>query len=452
MSYKLLIALFALCASAAAQSGIGGLTLPPILPAAATPTITPGTGTFSTAQSVVLATVSPLAAVHYTVDGSTPTCSSPTYAAALTVSSTLTIRAVACGLIYSQSPVNSAAIAITLPLPLVLPTVFFPANGSLATHPYNVPATSFPDDTRCFVKVGGCTPIAASVDQTTYSFGSNYIALDDSMPWTVVDSGIHPELLTTLHVDDIFGDAPYTVANVPIRGVPIEGGLRKCVANGGTDDGHDHHGLPYDVRTKLLWEAYQVCTTTGDTTGEYHTATFANPAWDATRFNPRPLGQDSVEAAGREVVPWTLRWQELNSGEVKHAVRFTPKFTRGSSGDDSAFAFPAVHGAGNNGDSPFYQGQRFRFDCSKHLTNDGTDICSDAYLATLTPPQARFIRMLRDYGMVVADNSGGGYYITCDNDPAWDNFQWTFLHIKLGDFLPVNSAPVTDIHGNSLTQ
>lgn len=425
---------------------------------ATAPTFSPPPGTYNSPQNVSIINSTAGAQSFFTGDGSTPNLLSLAYSTPVGVTSTTTLKAlsVASGLLYS--PITTALYTITNgpigPLPLVLPAVFFPANGSTPTHPYNVLATSFPDDTRCFVAPGGgtCVPVSGTVDTTTYPFGLNYLRIDPSMPWQAVDSGAHPETLTTLYVDNIFGDAPYTVANVPIRGTVVEGGLNKCVANGGTDDGHDHHDLIYDVRTKILYEAYQVCTTTGDATGDYHTATYANPAWDATKFNTRALGADSVEAAGREVVPWTLRWSELNSGDVLHAIRFTVPSTRGSTTANSALAFPASHAAGNSS-APFYEGQRFRFDCAKHLANDGTDICSDAYMATLTVQQQRLIRQLKNYGLVVADNSGGsGYYITADTDPAWDNFSWIFLHLRMKDMVPVNTAPITDSNGNVLTQ
>src|ERR1041384_5821104 len=45
----------------------------------ATPTFSPAGGTFTSAQSVTISTTTAGASIHFTVDGSTPTASSPTF-------------------------------------------------------------------------------------------------------------------------------------------------------------------------------------------------------------------------------------------------------------------------------------------------------------------------------------------------------------------------------------
>jgi hypothetical protein len=85
----------------------------PILPIAATPSISIAGGTYSSAQFVTISDTSAGAIIHYTTDGSTPTVSSPTYSGTITVSSSETLTAVALGGGYAASPTASAAYTIT---------------------------------------------------------------------------------------------------------------------------------------------------------------------------------------------------------------------------------------------------------------------------------------------------------------------------------------------------
>jgi hypothetical protein len=82
------------------------------LPAAATPTFTPGAATYASAQSVTIASTTPGAVIHYTTDGSTPTASSTTYAAPVPVAASMTIKAIATAAGYGASAVGSATYVI----------------------------------------------------------------------------------------------------------------------------------------------------------------------------------------------------------------------------------------------------------------------------------------------------------------------------------------------------
>jgi Chitobiase/beta-hexosaminidase C-terminal domain len=78
----------------------------------ATPTSTLTAGTYSSTQTVPLASSTSGAVLHYTIDNTTPTCSSATYSVALTVSSSTTIQAIACKTGYTDSAVASFAYVI----------------------------------------------------------------------------------------------------------------------------------------------------------------------------------------------------------------------------------------------------------------------------------------------------------------------------------------------------
>ena len=81
---------------------------------AATPTFTPPAGNYSSTQSVTI-TTTPGASIRYTTDGSTPSSTTGTvYSGAVSVSSSLTLKAIAYGSGLADSAVGSGAYTITI--------------------------------------------------------------------------------------------------------------------------------------------------------------------------------------------------------------------------------------------------------------------------------------------------------------------------------------------------
>ncbi len=81
-------------------------------PTAATPVISPAGGTFTAAQSVTITDSTANSVIYYTSDGSTPTTSSTKYTAAISVSTSETINAIAAASGYNNSSVASAVFTI----------------------------------------------------------------------------------------------------------------------------------------------------------------------------------------------------------------------------------------------------------------------------------------------------------------------------------------------------
>lgn len=86
-----------------------------VLTQALAPTFSPVAGSFGSAQQVTITSSTPLAKIYYTTDGSTPSPgagSTQLYGSAITVSSTVTIKAVASLAGLTLSPVTSATYTI----------------------------------------------------------------------------------------------------------------------------------------------------------------------------------------------------------------------------------------------------------------------------------------------------------------------------------------------------
>ena len=99
------------CGSAGSSPSVS----PPPPQSAATPVITPASGTFTATQSVTITDDTAGATVHYTTDGSTPTASSPTYQAAIPLSLLTTVQAMASAPNYANSAVASATFKFQTP-------------------------------------------------------------------------------------------------------------------------------------------------------------------------------------------------------------------------------------------------------------------------------------------------------------------------------------------------
>lgn len=81
----------------------------------ATPLISPGSSTSTSALSVSISCATAGATIRYTTDGSTPNSSSPVYTAPITINATSTVKAFASLVQYSDSAVASATYTINLP-------------------------------------------------------------------------------------------------------------------------------------------------------------------------------------------------------------------------------------------------------------------------------------------------------------------------------------------------
>lgn len=86
-----------------------------VVPRAAAPTFSVLPRTYASAQSVTIADVTPTTAIHYTLDGSTPSIQSAVYTGILSISRTTSLKAIAIAAGYVDSAVASADYTIVAP-------------------------------------------------------------------------------------------------------------------------------------------------------------------------------------------------------------------------------------------------------------------------------------------------------------------------------------------------
>ena len=100
----------------------------------------------------------------------------------------------------------------------------------------------------------------------------------------------------------------------------------------------------------------------------------------------RPDGWTSADAAGLPIFPAVIRFEELQRGEVEHAMRFTISRSRKS------YVYPATHHAGHGTEESLPRmGERFR-------------LRKDVDISGFSPPTQAILKGLKKYGMFVADN------------------------------------------------
>ncbi len=133
--------------------------LPAMAARVATPTFSPGSGTYSSMQSVTINCTTASVTIRYTTDGSNPTSSYGTiYTGPISVSASLTLKALAYRANYSNSYVGSATYVINLPAAGA--PVFSPSAGEYGS-PQSVGISSSTGDASIRYTLDGSTPTSS---------------------------------------------------------------------------------------------------------------------------------------------------------------------------------------------------------------------------------------------------------------------------------------------------
>jgi hypothetical protein len=183
------------------------------------------------------------------------------------------------------------------------------------------------------------------------------------------------------------------------------------------ESGPDAHLLVLDSTRCRLYELFAAVHT-----GAQQWQAGSGAIFDLRSNLLRPAGWTSADAAGLPILPGLIRADEVLSGEIRHALRFTTRRTR------RTFVWPARHFASSVTDPNLPpMGQRFRLKSS-------VDIGAYSQQAQV------ILRALKAYGMLLSDN-GGPWYLTGATDSRWSSQLVTdFRGIHGSDFEAVDSS------------
>lgn len=217
------------------------------------------------------------------------------------------------------------------------------------------------------------------------------------IPFITVRSS-QTKVAVTFDYADESDPGPYPVpTNAPIEGGPNSSG--------------DRHVLLLEQDNCQLYELYS---SYPQSDGSWTASSGA--IFDLKSHALRPDGWTSADAAGLPILPGLVRYDEVASGEIRHAIRFTAPQTR------RAYVWQARHYASSQTAAHYPpMGQRFR-------------LRADFPLNTFSPQVQVILRAMQKYGIILADN-GSAWYISGAPDERWNNDLLRELgRVRGGDF------------------
>jgi hypothetical protein len=252
----------------------------------------------------------------------------------------------------------------------------FPADNAWNQNISNSPVD--PNSTNIINYIGATTPLHPD-------FGAGlYDGQSIGIPYDIVSGSPFVNIKYTAYGSESDPGPMPVPKNAPIEGYPHPG-------NG------DRHVLILDRDNCWLYELYS---SYPQSNGNWDAASGA--VWDLLNDEQRPYTWTSADAAGLSVFAGLARYDEVASGQIQHALRFTLQ------NSENAFTPPATHWAGTS-TNPYAapMGMRMRLQASYDISS--------------FPPQAQTIlTALKTYGMIMADN-GSSMFITGDPDNRWNN-------------------------------
>ena len=296
------------------------------------------------------------------------------------------LTASACAAAVAVSTPASALVVGPRPVPRQLDVI--PPAGTAATLP-GTSCTAFPADDIWHSDVS-TLPVdphsaqwLAHMQASTRSLHPDF-GPSGGFPYGIpvtVAAATHPKVPVTFDYADESDPGPYPLGSDTL----IEGGP------GATGD---RHAIVVDAGTCRLYETFDTRTSGG------HWLAGSGAIWDLRSDALRPAGWTSADAAGLPILPGLLRYDEVVSGHVDHAIRFTTNIT------DRSYVWPARHQAGSVSD-PTYppMGAWFRLRADYPETG-------------LSPYTVAVVEAMKHHGLVLADN-GSPWYFQGTADTRW---------------------------------
>jgi hypothetical protein len=273
-----------------------------------------------------------------------------------------------------------------------------------AADPWNqnvTTATVDPNSANIIAFIGTTTPLHPD-------FGAGQIGKSTiGIPYQVV-SGQPNVTITYTQSGSESDPGPMPIpANALIEGYPKAGGAG------------DKHVLVLDRDNCFLYELYKSVL---QSDGSWKAGSGA--VWDLNNDNQRPYTWTSADAAGLPIFPGLARYDEVASGAIHHALRFTLPASI------AAIIPPAKHWAANSTQTyAAPMGMRLR-------------LHADFDISSFSAANQVILTALKTYGMIMADN-GSALYISGDPNNSWNN---TDLHALSGvtasDFDVLDESPL----------
>ena len=273
----------------------------------------------------------------------------------------------------------------------------------------------FPADSVWHADVSGL-PVHPMSNQYVASIGSTAQAKADfgsglwdggpiGIPYNVVGAG-QPTSTVTFDYDDESDHVPYPIpANPSIEGGPNSSG--------------DRHVLIVDNSSCTLYELYAAYP---NGNGTWHAGSGA--VWNLNSNALRPDTWTSGDAAGLPILPGLVRYDEVASGHIDHAIRVTVPSS------DRNHLWPARHDAGSANSNLPPMGLRLRlkaqFDVSPYPHDDQV-----------------ILQAMKTYGVIVADN-GSPWFMSGVPDERWNNDVLQQLRTVHGSDFEAVGRPVAD--------
>ena len=296
--------------------------------------------------------------------------------AVLIVATTLSVTTASATarLQHPDTPLNARSPATKLPR---TPCPVFPSDNV-----WNTPITSLPVDAHSAAWL-------SSMNSSTTLLHPDYGPSSNprkpyGIPWNVVSARTAFTRVSFLYASESYrGPYPLTAST------PIEGGS-------------DRHAImvdPYKSARSPACTLFETYDTVYRANG--HSTAGSGATWNLNSNALRPATFTSTDAAGLPILPGLVNYDEVASGSMDHALRFTVECTQQS------FLWPARHEAGQANANCPPMGARFRLNASFTLPAAS---CSSFCQTVLTT--------MKTYGLIVADN-GSNWYFQGTADTRW---------------------------------
>ncbi len=267
-----------------------------------------------------------------------------------------------------------------------------------ADNIWNTPITGLPVDADSATWL-------ASMDASTTSLHPDFGPSGNKsepygIPWQIVSPSqpLIPIMFTYASQSD---PGPYPLS----KSTPIE-------------NGSDRHAIMVNPSSCTLYELWDT---------HYHakkeSTAGSGAIWSLQSDALRPAGWTSADAAGLPILPGLVNYDEVSSGSMDHAIRFTAQCTQ------QAYIWPARHEAGQNDPDCPPMGARFRLSAGFSLP---ASECSSMCQTVITTMQT--------YGLILADN-GSNWYFQGTADTRWTNKEVDQLkQIPASEFVAVDES------------